>query len=181
MRWDELFADLEAQLEAAERAELGAEVADRTRREWARVPWAARLRSAHGCRLVLRVEGAGPLEGELVDSGPGWLLLGSGVRAAVVAAPAVLAVSGLPARSAVEEGEVARRLDLGYVLRGLVRERAALDVVLRDGTVLHGTGDRVGADWLDLAVHPADRARRSGEVRGVQTLPLPALAVVRPG
>jgi hypothetical protein len=37
----------------------------------------------------------------------------------------------------------------------------------------------VGADFVELAEHPAGEARRRGEVRGVRTVPFTALGAVR--
>ncbi len=72
-----------------------------------------------------------------------------------------------------------RRLDLRWALRGLARSRAPLRLVLRDGTALTGTLDRVGADHVDLAEHPLDEARRSADVTAVRLVPLPPLALVQ--
>jgi transcription termination factor Rho len=93
----------------------------------------------------------------------------------------VLALSGVGVRSEVpgSEGAVEQRLDLRYALRRLVRDRAAVEVVLVDGTVVAGTFDRVAADHVDLAQHAPDEARRARAVRQVLLLPLSALALVR--
>ena len=52
-------------------------------------------------------------------------------------------------------------------------------MTLVDGTLLTGTVDRTGADFLELAEHPLGDARRFGAVRTVRTIPLEALAGVR--
>jgi hypothetical protein len=183
VRWERLFDDVEAQLEAADRAELAGEVADRTRREVARLRLVDRLRASIGADLALRVAGAGALSGRLRRAGEGWLLLApdSGPPAFVLTA-AVLTVDGLPA-AALEpgsEGPVRARLDVGHALRAVARDRSAVAVVLRDGSRLDGTLDRVGADFADLALHPAGEARREAAVRSVRAVSFEGMAVVRP-
>jgi hypothetical protein len=66
-------------------------------------------------------------------------------------------------------------------MRALARDRAAVQVVLDDGAVLTGTLDRVGADYVELAEHPADQPRRAEAVQGVRVIVLAAVAVVRTG
>jgi hypothetical protein len=182
MRWDELFADLEAQLEASDAAGLAGEVADRTRREQGLLRLVDRLRPAVGATMAVTCCGAGTVHGQLLDVGPDWLLLQeSGRRELLLPAGAVLAVAGIGARSGSpgSEGAVATALDLRWALRGLARNRAGVQVVLVDGTVLAGTLDRVGADHVDLAEHAPGEARRAGAVRQVRVLALAALSAVR--
>lgn len=181
MRWKALFEDMEAQAEAAARADLEAEVRDRTRREGALVSAADRLRPAVGLPLVVTLLGAGAVGARLVDVGPQWLLLDQPGHELVVPYAAVLSVTGLTRRAEPAAGEVARRLDLGWALRGLARDRAPLTVVLVDGTTLAGTLDRVGADHVELAEHAPGELRRAPAVRGVRLVPLNALALLRSG
>jgi hypothetical protein len=178
-----LFADLEAQYDAEQRLELGEQVRDRTRREVASLRLVDRLRPAAGVGLEVAVEGAGTIHGRLQATGADWLLLDvTGQPAALVAVAAVLGVRGLPGRAEApgSEGRVGSRLDLGYALRGIARDRSPVRVLRRDGGVLTGTVDRVGADFLDVAEHPLDAQRRAGSVMGATSLPLSAVAVVRP-
>jgi hypothetical protein len=182
VRWEALFGDLEAQAEQLAAAELQAEVADRTRREVGLLRLVDRLREAEGHPLAVTVEGAGVVHGRLLDNGPDWVLLGeTNRREVLVPLGAVLGVTGMGARSAVpgSEGEVGRRLDLRWALRGLARDRAGVAVVLRDGSTLGGTVDRVGADHVDVAEHPPGEARRATAVRQVRLVPLAALALLR--
>jgi hypothetical protein len=183
MRWERLFDDVEAQLEAADRAELAGEVADRTRREIARLRLVDRLRAGIGAELQLSVAGVGALRGRLQRVGEGWLLLQPEAGlVALVLRDAVLAIGGLPAL-AVEpgsEGPVLSRLDIGHALRVVARDRAPVSVQLRDGSSLDGTLDRVGADFADLALHPAGEARRDAAVRSVRTVTFEGMALVRP-
>jgi hypothetical protein len=182
MRWDELFADLEAQYDAVQDAELAAEVSDRTRRELALVRLIDRLRPAVGQRLTLRVSGVGGLDGQLIGLGPDWLLLGEiGSREALVSLSAVLSMSGLTAQSSSPglEGKVAARLTLAFALRGIVRDRSPVTLSFIDGAITAGTLDRVGADFVEIAEHPPGELRRRDVVRTVRTVPLAAVAVVR--
>jgi hypothetical protein len=177
MRWDQLFDDLEAQLGAEERRDRDSEVADRTRRERATVELGARLAAAVGSVLRLRLTSGAQVNGELLDLGEDWLLVQpeSG-RQAVIPLRAVAGVSGLPVRAS--SARTARRFALGYALRGLSRDRAAVAVTDTSGQVLTGTIDIVGADALDLAEHAIGDSRRPENVRGRQTVPFWAVVLV---
>lgn len=181
MRWQRLFADLQAEFEAAGAAAERAEAGSRQRAEVGAIRLAQRLAGATGRPVALACGAAGDVSGVLAEVGADWVLLQDGAgRDVLVALGAVRSVSGLGRETVVEEpGVVRARLDLRRVLRGLVRDRAAVQVVLDDGVVHTGTVDRVGADYLDLAEHAADEPRRAGVVRGVRAVALPAVAAVR--
>lgn len=181
MRWDRLFDDLEAQLAAADAAELAGEVSDRTRREVGRLDLDDRAAASVGATLTVGLGAAGTVSGRLSRSGPGWLLLAEAGAQLLVCTQSLGWVCGLPALAVDPDGRspVRARLGLPYALRGVARDRSAVTVVLRDGTSCAGTIDRVGADFLDLAEHAPGEARRAAGVLGARTLALSALAVVR--
>ncbi len=182
MRWQQLFADLEARFEAEQDAADRAETSSRVRHEVGASRWADRVAGAIGSSVVLQCRGAGTVAGTLGEVGSDWLLLVDGQgRESLVASAAVRAISGLGRRTApaVEAGPVRSRLDFRRALRGLARDRAAVQVVLDDGVSLVGTIDRVGADYVELAEHAADLHRRAGAVHGVRTVVLDAVVVVR--
>ena len=182
MRWEQLFADLEAQLAEGEAAAEQAEEASRARAEHGRIELADRLRGSLGRQVSLGCRGTGDLAGRLVDVGVDWLLLTDGQqREVLVSAGALCSVSGLAAVTApaAAVGAVARRLDLRRALRGLARDRATVSFLLEDGTVLGGTVDRVGADFVELAEHPLDQPRRRAAVTSVRAVPLRAVVAVR--
>lgn len=182
VRWEKLFADLEQEYEAAMAAELAAEVADRSRLERGRIALADRLRAHAGHPLALEVTGAGAVQGRLLESGPDWLLMAEATGAPLlVPMDRLVGVTGL-GRRAGDPALVSRvdaRLDLRVALRRLARSRVAVSLLLISGRRLDGTLDRVGADHVDLAVHPAGEARRPGTVLAVTTIPLSAVALVR--
>lgn len=177
MRWDQLFDDLEAQLGAEERRDRDSEVADRTRRERANVELAARYVGALGASLRLRLVTGAQVQGELVDVGDDWLLvrLATG-RDAVIPTAAVTGVVGLPLRASA--ARTARRFGLGYAMRGLSRDRAAVAVTDTSGHVATGTIDVVGADFVDLAEHELGESRRRENVTSCRTVPFRAVVVV---
>jgi hypothetical protein len=181
MRWQQLFADLTAQFEEAASAERRADVAARARTEAAAVALADRLRGSVAAELALECRGAGWVRGRLTGAGADWALLDDDRGGELlVALSSVRLVSGLSRLTAApEEGPVRTRLDLRRALRGLARDRSAVLVVLDDGTVLSGTVDRVGADFLELARHELDEPRRPAAVREVQAVAVAAIAVVR--
>lgn len=182
MRWTALFADLEAQWEQAHREGLDAEVADRSRRESALVGMRDRLCAAVGGHVSVSLGAGGAVEGRLVDAGPDWLLVAeTGQWEVLVPFGGVVSVTGLTTwtEPVGSGGAVGARLDLRWALRGLARSRAGLRVVLRDGTRLAGTLDRVGSDHVELAEHALGEPRRARAVVAVRLLPLSALAALR--
>jgi hypothetical protein len=182
-RWDRLFADLASQLEAAADGVLDAELAERIRHELASTALEGRLRAASGRVVELYVDGAGVITGEARRTGPGWLLVDvPGRLPAVIATGRITAVRNLPVavQEPPDDQSAQPMLGLAHVLRVLARDRTATAVVMADGTVFTGTIDRVGRDYLDLAEHLLDEPRRTSVVRGVRTLALAMVAVVRP-
>lgn len=177
VRWDALFADLEAQIDRELRAEHDAEVADRSRTEWGRTALADRLRAHEGAELALLLDGGHRMAGACVDVGEEWVVLARGGAQVLVPLAAVAAVSGLTRRVAPEAGPALRRLGLRSALRALARDRAGVRLVTSGGD-LTGTIDRVGADHLDLAEHPIGEPRRVAAVRGVLSVPFPAVRAV---
>ena len=182
MRWQQLFADLQAQFEEEESAGERAESGSRARAEIGGLALVDRLRGSLGAQVSVTVRGAGQ-----AGRGPGGRgrRLAAARRRARQGRPrrdaAVRAVAGLGRRTGVAEapGLVRSRLDLRRALRGLARDRAAVQMVLDDGSVLVGTVDRVGADYVELAEHPADAPRRAEAVHGVRAVVISAVAVVR--
>src|SRR5687767_11484220 len=104
MRWQQLFADLQAQFEAEESAADQAESASRARAEVGALALTDRLRGALGFPLVLGCRGAGTVAGVLVEVGADWVLVeDEGARQTLVALAAVRSVAGLGRRTAVAE------------------------------------------------------------------------------
>lgn len=182
-RWDLLFADLETQLDSVAEDALHAEVAERTRRELAATSLDGRLRAASGRVVELSIAGVGAMIGEARRTGPGWLLLDvPGGLPAVIATRLITAARDLPlaARELPDSEAVGHEVGLSHVLRVLARDRTSTAVVMSDGSRFTGTIDRVGVDYLDLAEHSLDEPRRSSEVRGIRTLALSGVALLRP-
>jgi hypothetical protein len=180
MRWEALFADMEAQLAAAQAAELAAQVADVTRAEQATVTLTDRLRAAAGSTATVRVAGGEQVVGTVLDLADQWLLLGDGPRRALVPTTAIDAVAGLAPAMQPDQGAVARRLGLGHALRALARDRATVRIST-DGPELTGRVDRVGADHLDLALVDRPERTRTTRPAGTWVVPFAAIRVVRSG
>jgi hypothetical protein len=179
MRWDQLFADLEGQLAAEQRRQRDDEVAERTRRERALVPLAARLAARVGADVEVGLHGGLRVSGRLEDLGADWLLVRRRAQDREVLVPlsAIVLLPSLGSESSPERA--ARRFGLGYALRALSRDRSTVAVSLLGGaTDLVGTVDSVGADHLDLAEHAEDLPRRRENVRATTTVPFSALAAV---
>jgi hypothetical protein len=198
MRWDNLFDDLETQLEREITAEeLDLEI-EEERLRLGRLSVRDRLAALHEAQqgsvyqLGVTVASGERLWLHPVAFGRDWFSAdvtaeGSRPRQCIVPIGAVVAV-GLPpslvkpslGAAAAPEGHptLSARLGLQFVLRDLCRRRRPVDLVLATGEV-HGTFDRVGRDHVDLAVHHRGAHRREAEVREIRIVPFAALLLVR--
>jgi hypothetical protein len=180
VRWAALFADLAAQHDALEQAELAAEVAERIRGEVSGLGVLDRLRAAVGAELHVALRGGTRLVGTLNRVGIDWLLLTAPDRVEVlVATPQLLSVRGLHRAAAVPGtmGLVESRIGIRQPLRALARDRAVVRCHLIDGSAHDGVIDRVAADFVDLT--PARGTHQRGERSRDELVMIAAIAAVR--
>ena len=191
MRFELLFDDLAAQLDARLAADGAHEHAEEERLRAARTTLRERLESLVD-DAPIRVRLA---DGSVIDVVPSavgcdWVAggLASGAEAIVpLASIASVALDTAQLRTSRERmprprpgGALATKLGIGVLLRDLARRRVPLDVVsLSESAPLHGTVDRVGADHLDLAVHERGTARREGSVLEHRLIALAAVVMLR--
>lgn len=174
MRWDALFDDLEAQLEAEMHQQLAAEAEEEGELHRRRMTLSERLRAHRGEAVSLRLRHLGAMELTLGAVGDGWFAGLSGEQSCLVMGAAVLSVDGLGARGASEAGRVRASLGLSTALVGLARDRAEVSVHTPEGEAARGLLAAVGADHIDvLAQEPGlRRAQR-------RTVPLSAVLLLR--
>lgn len=196
MRWDNLFDDLESQLEHelwSEDVDLRAE---EERLRLGRMSLRGRLMSLHtaagGSDYTIRVDVAGTfLKVNPTNFGKDWMaarVIDDTTRRGQVVLPlrAITGIilnredthSSLTAAPIEGASSLSARLGLAFVLRDLSRRRCELDLVLASGTA-HGTIDRVGRDHCDLAEHEVGTPRRESSVSGYRIVPLDQLLMVR--
>ncbi|NED97313.1 hypothetical protein G1H11_18605 [Phytoactinopolyspora alkaliphila] len=183
MRWERLFTDMEAQLEAADRLGLDDDIAVRTQRERKTVHLAGRMRLDRGAWLDLRVAGVGPVRAVLCDLGPDWMLFGDEAGAELlVPSGALIAVQGLGVRAAVNptgaDRQMLMSMGLAFALEAISRDRSVVAATVADGTAFTGMIDRVGADFIDLVTRIPGEPRSGYTPRGV-AIPLAQLSLVR--
>jgi hypothetical protein len=198
MRWDNLFDDLESQLEQELTAEEVDLQAEEERLRLARLGIRDRLRSLHSApdptgngmlHLVLSdgsratiapaTFGRDWLAGELVEESgrrPQCILPLDAVDAVILDREQV--AHSLEALAEESSGALSARLGLTFVLRDLCRRRAHVDLRLRT-LRLQGTIDRVGRDHLDIAIHEAGQPRRESLISEYRIVRLSELVLVR--
>ena len=152
--WDErlfdLLDDLEGQAEALYAVEREAELADRSRAEYAAVTLAGRLMASAGGEVALELAGVGRVAGTLQRIGTGWCLVRAGGSHWLVLLDAVVSVSGASDRSVPEVAwSPLARLGPGAMLRRLAEEAAPSVVHTRDGGRRLVSLTRVGRDFVE--------------------------------
>jgi hypothetical protein len=194
MRWERLFAELEARFDELADEEVQAESADRERVAAGSITALERLTGALDQPVRARLVGGARVDGTLRSVGPDWLLLAEGVnRDCLVPWRSVTVMEGLTAATGPALSGLDLRLDLRRALRGLARDRAPVQLAVLGwagdtGSIasaagaageLTGTVDRVGADFLEIALHAAWEPRRATAVRSVGLVPLGSILLVR--
>ena len=194
MRWQNLFDDLEGQLES----ELGAEevdlLAEEERLRLGRLTLRDRVRALHAeapaSPLGLTLRGAERVSVTVAAIGRDWFageLDAGALRSAIVPLAAVTSLDPVGNQLGVSlrvdpapepPTALSARLGLAFVLRDLCRRRAGVEVHL-GGERLHGTIDRVGRDHLDLAEHAPGEARRTAAVARIRIVAFASLNLVR--
>lgn len=178
MRWNELFDDLEALVAGQHRAELDAEVADRSRRERAMVSLRSRL-AVSPDPVTVRLVGGVLVQGMVREVGLDWVVLADeAAREWLVPLASVLLVRGLGWSAAAGDRDVGRRFQFGFALRALARDRAPVHLYDVEGGCCSGTIDAVGADHLDVSEHPIDLPRRAANIRATRVVPFAAVVAI---
>jgi hypothetical protein len=204
MRWDNLFDDLESQLEqelSSEEVDLRAE---EERLRLARLGIRDRLFALHSqaagdgdrtLRLTLRdgsriavipsTFGRDWFAGELIEESgrrPSCILPIEAIDGITLAASQV-AQSLDTTHGRESPSSLSARLGLQFVLRDLCRRRQPVELQvpqpLGSSGRIHGTIDRVGRDHFDLAVHEPGRPRRESAVTEYRIVRLSQVLLVR--
>jgi sRNA-binding regulator protein Hfq len=165
MRWDRLFADLEAEADDIEKAETDGLAIDLRDEIWAATSW----RDLLGGHVMLDVTGVGQIGGHVAAVNDCLLRVRSSVVDHLVACSAVTSVLSNGGRSD-PPGRIDAALGWPQALRRLRDAGQPVRVVLADGRAFDGQIEVVGADFVRLG---------AGDVSRLVTLD--AVAVVTSG
>jgi hypothetical protein len=183
MRWNALFEDMEAQLAEAETLVFESEVSERSRADAASIGLADRLRGSLGGPIGVHLVSGSTFTGILSHVGAESLVVEEAAHQVLVPFAAVSHYGGIGRIAVGESSAVRSKVGLASALRGLARDRAPLTVLLAKGESgeqrLPGVIDRVGRDFIDLAVTPPGEARRASGILDVATVPFGALRALR--
>lgn len=162
MRWDRLFADLEAESAEMAREETEGLAADLRDEIWAEMSW----RDLIGGQVVLEVSGMGQVAGEVAAINERLVRLRAGTGGHLVACAAVSGVLSTQ-RRADPPSRIDAAMGWGQALRRLRDDAGSVRLVLTDGRTFDGLIEAVGRDFVRLTAGSASR-----------TVVLDAIAVV---
>ncbi|MGJ9421124.1 hypothetical protein [Aeromicrobium sp. CF3.5] len=162
MRWDRLFADLEAVSVEIAKSEAEGLAGDLRDEIWAETSW----RDLIGGQVVLEVSGAGQVTGEVAAINERLIRLRAGMGGHLVACSAVSGVLAAE-RRADPPSRIDAAMGWGQALRRLRDDAGSVRLVLGDGRTFDGSIEVVGHDFVRLTAGSATR-----------TVVLDAIAVV---
>ena len=171
-----VFEDLEQQAHGLHLADRDAELADRTRAEYAAVSFASRVHASVGRHVTLTLRTGDVVEGTLSQAGVDWCTLvtsGSPVSW-LVRLEAVVTAAGMSPRAVPEAARPATaRLGFGSALHRLSTQATEVVVHLGPSVSRRVRVLRIGADFVEV------ESREGAGGAGVQLLPFAAVAAVR--
>lgn len=180
MRWNDLFADLEAQLEFGQWQEIEQDAAEITRGMWADLSLMDRLRGSLGEQVRFVLQDGRVQALRLRSVGPTWVGGSAESGAVLFGRDAILGVEDGLQRAHVPTRPLEAGPSMASIYRALGRRREVLQVLGKHGEVVaEGTIDRVGKDHFDIAMHARDEFRRAASVFGVRVIPFEAVLLVR--
>lgn len=175
MRWESLFADLEAQLESEQAAQLREEIAESIRVEKARAQLIEQLLGYQESTLSLRLLGDQEVTGRLGPVGADYLCLEEGATRWLIRLIALQSVLVPP--SPAFQMRSATKVKLGAVIRAMLRDRQWVRIFGTDGRLLgEGTLEQAAQDFLTLGIHPRDEYARPRSLQGRLIIPYRAIA-----
>ena len=180
MRWNDLFADLEAQLQFGHWEAVEQDAAELTRGLWAELSVMDRLRGALGQPVRLLLTDGQTKALELKSVGPSWIGGMDAMSSLILMREAILGIDTVLSRAVVPSRPLQAGPSVLAIYRALARRREPVQVISRSGlTLAEGTIDRVGKDHIDVALHARDEFRRSTAMRGSRIIPTEAIQLVR--
>lgn len=180
MRWNDLFADLEAQLQFGHWEAVEQDAAELTRGLWAELTLMDRMRAALGQRIRVILSDGRIQELSLKAVGPAWIGGFDDTSALIIARDAIVGIDSVLSRAVVPSRPLHAGPSIRAIYRALARRREPVQVISTTGTMLaEGTIDRVGKDHIDVALHARDEFRRSSALHGVRIISTNAIQLVR--
>lgn len=194
MRWDNLFDDLESQLERELNAEDLDLEAEEERLRLGRLGMRDRISKLHaagasGGAVKIWLSNGEWISLTIATLGRDWFSASHAQRVGQCIVP-IASIAGMSLTSeqvhvslaasieVLDHPSLAERLGLPFVLRDLCRRRRPVEIELTDAT-LRGTIDRVGRDHVDVALHEPGSPRRASSVTELRVVPLAAIVIVR--
>ncbi|MFW0154440.1 hypothetical protein ACN08X_00115 [Rothia sp. P6271] len=170
---EKIFRDYEAQLDSLRQQELESSAHELQRAEFAKVQQLDRLAAQQGKNVRICCSSSISWNAELETVGNGWVQLRSGAENILLPLRSIMWWEGGNHHAQVDTGTLMRKLNFSYAFRALSIARTPLRIFHRDFvTTTEGTIEKVGLDFIEVALHPLDGQYRSRHITGMRTVGL---------
>ncbi|MFW0108507.1 hypothetical protein ACN08Z_05195 [Rothia sp. P7181] len=170
---EKIFRDYEAQLDSLRQQEIESSAQESRRAEFAKIQQVDRLAAQQGRRIRVCCHPSILWSAELETVGNGWVQLRSTTENILIPLRSILWWEGENRRSQLDAGAITRKLNFSYAFRALSVARTPLRIFHRDFvTTTEGTVEKVGLDFIEVALHPLDGQYRSRNITGMRVVGL---------